>query len=179
MLRLRTSDDSERGGESRHLWSITFGRSIRPDARPCRSAPERHRVAPMREADPVESMPPARVTKYTGIYNADGGLVGEARYVIGHLFGAVECALCDITHSPVRRKPEWNRMVARLGVPIEVVHRNELDEKLGAAARQVELPVIFAHRADGSIEVALTAAELAGPGGSVNRLERALTGSTP
>lgn len=44
------------------------------------------------------------IVRYTGIYNADGGLVGEVRYVVGHLLGTAECALCDITHSPVRRK---------------------------------------------------------------------------
>lgn len=131
------------------------------------------------ETHPADSAPRAAVTKYTGVYNADGGLVGEARYVIGHLFGTAECALCDITHSPVRRKPEWNRMVARLGVPIVVLHRNELDERLAAAASEVDLPVVFAHRVDGSIGVALTAADLADFGGSVDRFERALTGYSP
>ncbi|WP_396641142.1 hypothetical protein [Microbacterium sp.] len=133
----------------------------------------------MPQTDPADSVPRADVTKYTGIYNADGGLAGEARYVIGHLFGTAECALCDITHSPVRRKPEWKRMVARLGVPIVVLHRNELDERLAAAASEVDLPVVFAHRADGSIDVALTSAELADLGGSVDRFEHALTGSSP
>lgn len=132
----------------------------------------------MPETHPDGFVPGAAVTKYTGVYNADGGLVGEAWYVIGHLFGTAECALCDITHSPVRRKPEWNRMVTRLGVPIVVLHRNELDEQLAAAASGVDLPVVFAHRADGSIAVALTAAELADLGGSVDRFERALTSSS-
>ncbi|HEX5858010.1 MAG TPA: hypothetical protein VFY91_07870 [Microbacterium sp.] len=114
------------------------------------------------------------VDGYTGIYNADGGLLGEARYVIGHLLGTAECALCDITHSPVRRKPDWNRMVARIGIPLVVLHRNELDERLSGAVRQVALPVVLAHHADGSISVALSADELAALDGSVDAFEHAL-----
>lgn len=114
------------------------------------------------------------VVGYSGVYNADGGLLGEARYVIGHLLGTAECALCDITHSPIRRKPEWDRMVARLGVPIVVLHRNELDARLTAAVDGVALPVVLAHDADGSTRVALSAARLAELGGSVTAFERAL-----
>jgi hypothetical protein len=66
------------------------------------------------------------VVAYTGIYNADGGLVGEVRYVVGHLLGTAACALCDITHSPVRRKPEWDRFVARLGTPFVVLTATQL-----------------------------------------------------
>ena len=54
------------------------------------------------------------------VYDADGGLVGEVRYVVGHLLGRAECALCDITHGPVRRKQAFDELVAdllELGVP--------------------------------------------------------------
>ena len=37
-------------------------------------------------------------------YHADGGPIGEVRYIIGKLLGTAHCALCDITHSPFRRK---------------------------------------------------------------------------
>ncbi|GAA1672382.1 hypothetical protein GCM10009807_15650 [Microbacterium lacus] len=80
-----------------------------------------------------DAFPPqvgSAIVGYSGIYNADGGVGGEIRYVLGHLFGSAECSLCDITHSPVRRKPEWDRMVARVGLPIVLLHRNELDPAL-------------------------------------------------
>lgn len=82
------------------------------------------------------------VTALVGIYDADGGLRGELAYVIGHLLGRRHCSLCDITHSPVRRKPQWDRMVASLPVPMTVVHRNEAraDELRAAGA----LPAIVA-----------------------------------
>lgn len=118
-----------------------------------------------------ESSPIVRIT---GIYNADGGLAGEVRYVVGHLLGMTECALCDVTHSPVRRKPEWDRMVSRFGIPIVVKHRNELDERLTDAIGGLALPVVFAQRADGSVDVAMDAAMLASLDGSVPRFEEAL-----
>jgi hypothetical protein len=119
------------------------------------------------------------IVGYTGVYNADGGLIGEARYVIGHLLGTADCALCDITHSPVRRKPEWDRMVARLGTPVELLHRNELDTRLSDAVRDVTLPVVLGHRADGTIAVVLSAAQLAEIGGSVDGFEQALRSRHP
>lgn len=126
--------------------------------------------------DDLASQPPAdpAIVAYTGVYNADGGLIGEARYVIGHLLGTADCALCDITHSPVRRKPEWDRMTARLGIVIDLRHRNELDARLSDAVRDVALPVVLGHHADGAISVAISASELAQIRGSVDRFEQAL-----
>jgi hypothetical protein len=107
-----------------------------------------------------------------GVYDADGGLVGEARYVVGHLLGLVECALCDVTHSPVRRKPAWDRMVARLGVPFVLLHRNEVtDPAVAAAAAPAGLPVVLARVDDGTVLPVLDRAALAGLGGSVEAFE--------
>lgn len=114
------------------------------------------------------------IVSYTGIYNADGGLAGEVHYIVGHLLGTAECALCDITHSPVRRKPEWDRFVAGLAVPFAVLHRNELNAALAQAIRTETLPLVVAHRVDGTVAVVLTAPQLTGLGGSVAEFERAL-----
>ena len=46
------------------------------------------------------------------MYAADGGVLGEVAYVVGHLLGRTECALCDVTHRSVRRKPEWDAMTS-------------------------------------------------------------------
>lgn len=124
-----------------------------------------------REEDVIALQP---IISFTGVYNADGGLPGELRYIVGHLLGTTSCALCDISHSPLRRKPAWDDMVARLPVPLEAVHRNELSGDLAAVARETVLPAVFAHRSDGSIAVALNAADLAALDGSVDRLELAL-----
>jgi len=56
-------------------------------------------------------------TELIGVYDADGGLRGELSCVFGHQPGRRQCGLCDITHSPVRRKAAWDAMVAGLSVP--------------------------------------------------------------
>jgi hypothetical protein len=128
----------------------------------------------VRESDSIHPPKGGPITGYVGIYNADGGVAGELRYLFGHLFGSAECSLCDITHSFVRRKPEWDRMVARMSVPVVVLHRNELDDRLESAVQDVPLPAVVARCADGSVSVALTADRLARLGGSVEEFERAL-----
>lgn len=91
------------------------------------------------------------IARLIGVYNADGGIVGEVRYVIGHLLGTTECALCDITHSPIRRKPEWDAMVSNLGVPFSVLHRNELGHELAERMVGIPLPCVVAELGNGDI----------------------------
>jgi hypothetical protein len=115
-----------------------------------------------------------RPTRLVGVYHADGGLRGEAAYVIGHLFGRAHCSLCDITHSPVRRKPAWDAMVARLGIPVDLVHLNERDERVAAAS--VETPCVLAE-VDGDFRPLLGPADLDGLGGDVQAFEAAVRGA--
>ena len=113
----------------------------------------------------------------TMVYDADGGLAGELRYVVGHLLGRAECSLCDITHGPVRRKAAFDDLVARLeadGTVVRVVHRNEQTdaESLASAGH---LPCVLA--ADGPAgpwSVLLDAATLRACGGDVAALADAL-----
>jgi len=63
--------------------------------------------------------------RLVGIYEADGGLVGELRYAIRKLVGRGHCSLCDITHRGVRPKHEWLVMCEELSVPFDLVHLNE------------------------------------------------------
>lgn len=112
------------------------------------------------------------VDRLVGVYDADGGLVGEARYVIGHLLGRLECALCDITHGPVRRKRDFDDLRARLGVPFDVVHRNERSAEVAAATRDA-LPCVVA-QVGGQVVDVLGKADLQQCGGDVAAFERAL-----
>ena len=75
-------------------------------------------------------------TRLVGVYDADGGLLGEAAYVWGKIRGTRHCSLCDITHGRVRRKPEWDQMVADLGIPLDLVHLNELPTDVRQAVRR-------------------------------------------
>lgn len=109
-----------------------------------------------------------------GVYDADGGLVGEVRYVVGHLLGRTECALCDITHSPVRRKPAWDAMTARLGVPFTLLHRNEQTPDIADVTARCGLPAVVARDASGTWYPLLDRAALEAADGSVPAIEVAL-----
>ena len=46
--------------------------------------------------------------KIIGIYNANGSLLGEMRYVFDKVFLKKHCALCDITHGmSYKAKTTW------------------------------------------------------------------------
>ncbi len=111
--------------------------------------------------------------RLVGVYDADGGLLGEAAYIWGKLRGTRHCALCDITHSPLRRKPAWDAMVARLGVPFELLHLNELSPELADAVQTSGAPVILVEDSSG-LQVLFTGDELDTLGGSIDALEAAL-----
>ncbi|WP_084039101.1 hypothetical protein [Demequina sp. NBRC 110053] len=113
------------------------------------------------------------LTDLAGVYDADGGVRGEVAYVIGHMLGRAHCALCDVTHSPVRRKPEWDRMAATLPAPMRLLHRNELDLELRDAMAGEELALVAA-RLDGSWEVVLGPEALEAVQGDVTRFRDTL-----
>ena len=117
----------------------------------------------------------AGISEIVGVYHADGGVVGESKYFFGKFLGLSHCSLCDITHSPVRRKPDWDRMVQRLGVPVTLLHRNELSPDLVDSVTEYGTPVIMARRDDGEILPLLTSDELDNLSGSVESFESRLT----
>lgn len=114
------------------------------------------------------------VAEVLGVYDADGGVRGELAYVVGHLLGRTECSLCDITHSTVRRKPQWDAMTSRLPVPVRLAHRNETTAAEQAACASVGLPVVLGATADGGHVVLLDRETLASLDGSVDAFEAAL-----
>ncbi len=113
------------------------------------------------------------VTELVGVYDADGSLLGELAYAWGKVRGTRHCGLCDITHARVRRKPAWDAMVARLGVPVRVLHLDELDDSLREAVRRTGAPVVLAAEG-GSWRELVGAAELDAMGGSVDAFEAAV-----
>ncbi len=119
------------------------------------------------------------IVRYLGVYDADGGLAGELRYVVGHLLGTAECALCDITHSPVRRKRSWDAMVASLPVPFDLRHRNELTDVEQQALADMTLPTVVAELADGSHIELLGIEDLRACGGDVDAFATRLTQASP
>jgi len=84
-------------------------------------------------------MPQGRLV---GIYDADGGIFGELRYVIGRAAGRAHCALCDITHGSLAKKPGFRALEASLGLPFVLRHRNELSAAERAASED-SLPCVL------------------------------------
>lgn len=101
-----------------------------------------------------------------GVYHADGGLIGELRYVLGKTRGTAHCALCDITHGTVRRKSEWDAACRRFPIPIRVVHLNERTPAEVAACTD-GTPTVLARYNDGTLQAVLGPNDLE-LGGSVS-----------
>lgn len=112
------------------------------------------------------------ITKVSCVYHADGGLVGELRYIVGKLRGTVRCDLCDITHGLTGKKAEFARCEASLGIPIELLHLNERSAALRAFT-EGKTPCVVGHGAAG-LSMLLDAQTLAQMAGSVRQFEDAL-----
>ena len=110
-----------------------------------------------------------------GVYKADGGIIGELSYFFGHLIGVKNCSLCDITHSPVKKKSAFKAFEKRLleerNIRIRLVHMNERTEAELAASKGRE-PCVLLQYEDGSISMFLDYVELKTSKGSVNSFER-------
>lgn len=110
------------------------------------------------------------VEALVGVYNADGSLVGELRYVVGWLAGKAHCALCDITHGLVREKGDFKATRERFA--LTTLHRDEQPPDLAAFTRG-RTPCVVARTAEGFVEL-LDGAALDACGKSVERFEAAL-----
>lgn len=89
-----------------------------------------------------------------GVYHADGGLLGELRYVVGKARGTAHCALCDITHGTIRRKSAWDQACHDFPVPIRLIHLNERSAAEESACTR-GTPTVLAQFDDGSLEAVL------------------------
>jgi hypothetical protein len=105
-----------------------------------------------------------------GVYKADGGMLGEVSYFLGHLIGVRECNLCDITHSPIKKKAEFKRfektLLEQRGIVMKLVHMNERTDAELAASKGRE-PCVLLQYPDGSISMFLDYVELKAASGSV------------
>lgn len=101
------------------------------------------------------------MTRLIGVYNANGGFLGELAYIRGKITDTHHCALCDITHgnNPFGRK-EWKEARARLFIPLELVHLNEMDARTKALMKTTAAPAVVVLRDDGTDAILLTSEDL-------------------
>jgi hypothetical protein len=93
---------------------------------------------------------PRTIDRLVLVYAADSGafaaFVDSARKLL-RLNG---CTLCAITHGPLGEKAEWKDCKAELGVPIDYLHRDELDAELTRLVGDA-LPAVVAETAAGRV----------------------------
>jgi hypothetical protein len=110
-----------------------------------------------------------------GIYKADGGVIGELSYFFGHLVGIKSCSLCDITHSPVKKKSAFKKLEQELlrdhGIAIKMIHLNERNDRELKASTGRE-PCVLLEYPDQSISMFLDAVDLKALSGNVTSLRR-------
>ena len=110
-----------------------------------------------------------------GIYKADGGVIGELSYFFGHLIGVRSCSLCDISHSPVKKKAAFKKLEQELlkdhGIAIKMIHLNERNERELKASVGRE-PCMLLEYPDHSISMFLDAVDLKALSGNVASLRR-------
>ncbi len=89
----------------------------------------------------------------TLIYNADGGLFGELRYVMAKLLGKGSCSLCSITHTTTGgEKSAWQSCRGLLKDEVRALHRNELEPGLAEFVAD-RLPAVVAETPAGYLLV--------------------------
>jgi hypothetical protein len=98
---------------------------------------------------------PDSIVKFVGVYDADGTIVGEVKYMVGKLFGTASCALCDLTHgTKLKGRDDYKACAASLPVPVKLFHRNDQPETIRALTNG-KLPCIIAVHEDGSLTMAV------------------------
>lgn len=93
---------------------------------------------------------PSLVDGLVMVYDADGGLRGEAAYAWGKLRRTAHCSLCTITHGLVRERRSWADWRCGLAVPVTVLHRNERDADVEALTGD-RTPCVLVHSEDGLV----------------------------
>lgn len=115
---------------------------------------------------------PIRWRRLIGVYDVNGGLLGELAYLTGRLLGVAHCALCEITHGALREKPAFRATRGGLGVPLDTIHRDEQPAGLRAVTAG-GTPCVVGETAHG-YELLLGRSDLEACRGDVSCLEDAL-----
>ncbi len=84
-----------------------------------------------------------QIDRLVFVYNADSGLLATVADSAKKLLSINGCALCSLTHSTFGAKTEWASCRDSLGVPVDYVHRDELDSRLKTVVQQ-DLPCVLA-----------------------------------
>lgn len=95
------------------------------------------------------------------VYNVDATPVSLMMDFIHRIVdpATYPCRLCDLTYGRLIKKKSWRDFVATLPVPSEF-HLRAGFRRAHPGLADEDLPAVFVERADGAVEVLISAAEL-------------------
>ena len=111
-------------------------------------------------------------TRLILVFDADSGLKAMLADVVKKAFGREDCALCEITYSPLGKRRTWQACEARLSMPVRELHRDELPPAWGLDHAQ--LPCVLVQEGEAKPEMLLTKSQISACEGRVDELERKL-----
>ena len=82
------------------------------------------------------------------VYAANSGLIGAMFDSAKKLLHVNGCSLCALTHGLAGERDEWTSCKEALGVPVEYLHRDELEGELRDLVGE-RLPCVVADSDDG------------------------------
>ncbi len=82
------------------------------------------------------------------VFDADSGALNAFFDSAKKTLNLGGCALCAITHGVAGERSEWKDCREEIGVPVDYVHRDEVDDRLRSAAGD-ELPCVVAEAGGG------------------------------
>ena len=106
------------------------------------------------------------------IYDADGSLAGEIRYLVDKFLGRADCALCDLSHGwhPAGKRA-WRQQQGAT-TQLTWLHRDEVPHHVLAHVSE-SLPCV-ATDTDGNVGILISKDELAGCEGNFTVFEQLL-----
>ena len=106
------------------------------------------------------------------IYDADGSLVGELRYLVDKFLGRADCALCDLSHGwhPAGKRA-WRQQQGAT-TQLTWLHRDEVPHHVLAHVSK-SLPCV-ATDTNGNVDILISKDELAGCEGNFTVFEQLL-----
>jgi len=84
------------------------------------------------------------------VFNADSGALAAFVDSAKKLLMINGCSLCSITHGLAGEKSEWRHCKEELGVPVDSIHRDEVDAELRSLIGD-DLPCIVAESGGESV----------------------------
>ena len=108
----------------------------------------------------------------SAIYDADGSLAGELRYLVDKFLGRADCALCDLSHGwhPAGKRA-WRQQQGAT-TQLTWLHRDEVPHHVLAHVSE-SLPCV-ATDTNGNVDILISKDELAGCEGNFTVFEQLL-----